>query len=266
MLYCANFPRSFLRLKVPFALFNRFWILLFISPSLFITLPKEVKDFVRLISWSSVVIGDGLDTYTESHDFSFLQADLEAHFIRIDVELCGFVLHLTMRVREHGYVISTKSISLSVLKRDNLILFVSLCCLSHDPVDGQNWKERRTQTRLSHTGLNLIKLLHFKKDITWKKFHGEILIFHSCLYSRWIFTYGFKLRRINKFLRLPILPLSSAQVSWIPPRPEWQSADLFLRRFLSGTLWCWPLLLTYLSIQRLKFPMLHLFLQINVLR
>lgn len=140
MLYCANFPRSFLRLKVPFALFNRFWILLFISPSLFITLPKEVKDFVGLISWSSVVIGDGLDTYTESHDFSFLQAD---------VELRGFVLHLTMRMREQGYVISTKSISLSVLKRDNLILFVSLCCLSHDPVDGQI--ERRDE--LTHACL-----------------------------------------------------------------------------------------------------------------
>ena len=152
MLYCANFPRSFLRLKVPFALFNRFWILLFISPSLFITLPKEMKDFVRLISWSSVVIGDGLDTYTESHDFSFLQADLEAHFIRIHVELCGFVLHLTMRVREHGYVISTKSISLSVLKRDNLILFFSLCCLSHDPVDGQI--ERRDE--LTHACLTSV--------------------------------------------------------------------------------------------------------------
>lgn len=86
-----------------------------------------------------------MDTYTESHDFSFLQADLEAHFIRIHVDL-------TMRVREHGYVISTKSISLSVLKRDNLILFFSLCCLSHDPVDGQI--ERRDE--LTHACLTSV--------------------------------------------------------------------------------------------------------------
>lgn len=90
--------------------------------------------------------------WTHTPRVSFLQADLEAHFIRIHVELCGFVLHLTMRVREHGYVISTKSISLSVLKRDNLILFFSLCCLSHDPVDGQI--ERRDE--LTHACLTSV--------------------------------------------------------------------------------------------------------------
>ena len=169
MLYCANFPRSFLRLKVPFALFNRFWILLFISPSLFITLPKEVKDFRRL---DFLIVSRNRWWIGHIHRESWLQfpsgwswGPLYSHTCWA-VWLCSTSDHACARTwlryqhKVHIFKRAEKGQPYSI-------------CFSLLPVSWpsrwSNWKERRTHTRLSHIGLNLIKLLHFKKDITWKK-------------------------------------------------------------------------------------------------